>query len=222
MTDRIVYTAIYGGYDRLTPVRRQFAGVRWLCFTDDPNALQGEHDWNLIHRPPEFGEPRVDAKFCKVMAHRLLGSGAVESLWIDANRMIRSDSLGFEFLRDGLGLNKHPRRKCLYHEATHCLRQGIGDPDRISSAIRQYSAEGFPPNAGLYDGGVIWRRHTPEVSAFNEAWWGAILAGSLRDQISLPVVLRRLELPFTVMARSILRLQIQRHRHTHGRSVARP
>jgi len=40
-------------------------------------------------------------------------------------------------------------------------------------------------------GGFIIRRHIPIVEQFNEAWWSEICRWGQRDQLSLPVILKR-------------------------------
>ncbi len=44
---------------------------------------------------------------------------------------------------------------------------------------------------GLWAGGLIIRRHTPAVAAFNEVWWDFFKRGSTRDQLALPMAVAK-------------------------------
>ena len=49
-------------------------------------------------------------------------------------------------------------------------------------------AAGFPEHCGLFEAGVILRKHVPQTLRLMEAWWQAYLHGARRDQLSLPFV----------------------------------
>jgi hypothetical protein len=48
--------------------------------------------------------------------------------------------------------------------------------------------------------------------AFNLEWWRELTVGSSRDQISFPVVLRRLGVPFSTLPNNVPRFRIGKHR----------
>ena len=64
--------------------------------------------------------------------------------------------------------------------------------DLLESRMAKYRAEGYPAHNGLNEAGVILRRHTPAIEAFNNAWWAELSRHSRRDQLSLNYVLDKL------------------------------
>jgi hypothetical protein len=110
-----------------------------------------------------------------------------------------------------LAMRRHSQRNCIYIEAAHCKQFRKGDPSRIDNAIARYQAEGHPAESGLWMAGIILRRHTPAIKAFNLEWWNEITSGTVRDQISLPVVLRRLGLKCDELNHDAPRCQVGYH-----------
>ena len=84
----------------------------------------------------------------------------------------------------------HPRRGCLYHEALYCIAVGNADSARCYEQIRDYNRKGMPTNSGLWNGGFLLRRNNDYMAEVNEAWWVECSRHTMRDQISLPYVLR--------------------------------
>lgn len=187
----VIYTAIFGGYDELCEPRRPVPNVQYICFTDNPYLKSKV--WEIRYQKPQ-GDPLFQAKRIKFFAHEMVQCDV--SLWIDGRITLQSLNGAFHQPRADVALRRHPLRNCIYDEAAHCKRVGRGDPSRIDAAIRRYRAEGYPPAVGLWFTGVILRRHSPATKAFNVAWWKEMIRGSSRDQISFPVVLRRLGTSF--------------------------
>src|SRR5262249_37045536 len=166
-------------------------GVQYVCFTDNPRLRSDV--WQIRYCPPE-GDPALQAKRIKIMAHEALN--CERSLWVDGSIELRSLPETFERVRSDLALLPHPERNCIYAEANHCKLIRRGDPRQIDRAVSRYQAEGHPHNYGLWMGGLILRRHTPAIAAFNAEWWREVQSGTTRDQIILPVGLRRLGISF--------------------------
>lgn len=184
---KVVYTAIFGGYDALREPKERLPGVQYLCFTDNPRLKSDV--WTIRYSPPE-GDPLMQAKRYKVLAHKVLDCDY--SLWIDGRIELHHLNGVFDWLKSDCAFRRHPNRSCIYVEAEHCKNIRRGDPQKIDRAISRFKAEGHPQGFGLWYGGIILRRHKPQTEALNTAWWKEITAGTPRDQISLPVVLRRL------------------------------
>lgn len=127
-----------------------------------------------------------DAKRVKLLPH-LLYPDADWWLWFDwpfrlkvpPERLIEgfedSQIVGF----------RHSMRPCAYVEHAACARMGKDDLGVMRKQMDRYDRERFPRNYGLLECGVLLRRNTPEVRAFNEAWWAEVEAGSIRDQLSV-------------------------------------
>lgn len=190
----VVYTGVFGGYDALQTPRERQPGVQYLCFTDNPR-LKSE-GWDVHYCPPT-GDPMMQAKRLKVLGPE--ASDCDLSIWLDGNIELVSLNRVVERSKADLALAQHPERNCIYAEAEHCRRNRRGDPRRIEAAIARYKAQGHPEFYGLWMGGIVVRKHTAAVEQFNREWWREIESGTARDQISLPVVVRRLRIPFVTL-----------------------
>ncbi len=62
----------------------------------------------------------------------------------------------------------------------------LDDVETIIEQVKRYEDAGFAKNKGLYECGVIIRRHTKKVIELNNFWWAEYCRGSIRDQISFP------------------------------------
>jgi hypothetical protein len=193
MAAAVVVTACYGQYDRLQPQVEQDVDVDWLCFTDEP-SIHAPAPWQVIFDPPLFEHPNLAAKVHKCTP-RVTQNDVV---WIDANMQVTSRSFAREALharRDGIAAWKHPRRNCIYSEAKATLGKesqgGRYDGLPILEQVGSYRAEGHPSFGGLYACGTIaWDRSIR--SDFGQAWLAECVRWTYQDQLSFPVVARRL------------------------------
>ncbi len=165
-----IYTAIFGNNDA------QRTDIK--CFTGHNN----------------FVYPVLNAKLYKILAHQYIDSDI--SIWVDGNitLLCSPQQLVDEFLGDAdIGVFKHPFRNCIYQEGEELkkimkLKQ---QHPIINKQIENYKSLGYPDNNGLFENGVIVRRHSRMVEEFNNAWWAEICRWSYRDQLSFPVVLNK-------------------------------
>ncbi len=176
-------TAIFGGKDRLQPLR---CGVRAICVTDG-YAVEG---WQIraLSGVSELS-PRLKNRYVKVLIHKFADSDIV--LYVDGSFQIVCDPTDWALTVLGssdFAAFAHPSRRCAYDEAAACIKADRGDPNAILRQMSRYRAEGFPVRAGLHAGGILIRRMTPQVRDFGEAWWKEIRKGSERDQLSLSYV----------------------------------
>jgi len=192
-----VYTATFGNYGPPRDPKSVEPGVRYVCFTDH----QFESDvWDIHYYKPNEECPIRRAKKFKINPH-LYGDilRADKTIWIDCSFQIMlpiTSILGT--LRTDLGFVAHEYsfQNCIYREINECVWQEKEDPAVLLIAALRYRQEGHPENGGLPQAGIVFRNHTNAVSHFNKAWWKEISRWSRRDQISLPVILRRLCMPF--------------------------
>lgn len=191
----IIYTAIFGEKDWLWEPLASSIDARLVCFTDVPVYSDR---WDVIEVSESFSQnPRLAAKIYKILPHFYLD--CEQSIWIDGNIQLAKDpTFLFNRMKHDLAFFRHPyeRQTCIYREAKECIRAGKDDVKTIRKAVERYREWAHPPGWGLPQGRFILRRHTKAVEQFNETWWREIVAGTSRDQISLPPVLRRLEIPY--------------------------
>lgn len=187
MSDRIVYTAIFGGKDK---VREPFItedGINYVLFTDDPELKSKR--WQTVLFDEKISYPRLFARRLKLLSHRMFPE-AKSTLWIDGRVALRQLNGVFDCKHD-FAVHRHPRRNCIYQEIKQCQRLGQDSHDVLNAIRRRYRAESIPFEGGLWMTGILFRRHTEAVKRFNEAWWAELSENSIRDQISLPYLLQK-------------------------------
>jgi hypothetical protein len=133
-------------------------------------------------------------------APHLLGHEDPDIIWIDGSmRWTGEDLAGLLALvpHGGVGMYRHRFRTCVYEEAaaSHFYRY---DGEPIDQQAEHYRRQGHPEHWGLWEAGIIvWRGAHRAMGA---AWLAEQLAWTSQDQISLPVVLRRLGVTVTDLA----------------------
>ena len=188
----IIYTAIFGGYDDLK-AHPDLDGVRFVAFTDDANLEP--NGWEIRYVPSNGLHPRDQAKEYKLFPHRFFDDDT--TIWIDGSHEIINPDFPYHVMASlvdsDFALYEHPWRDCIYDEAdaSIVLEKYQGQP--IVEQVAHYRAQGHPEHAGLYACGTLARRSTPAVTELMEAWADEIEDWSYQDQLSLPVVCRRLD-----------------------------
>ncbi len=166
-----VYTSLVGDRDNLLE-NQVPEGVNFKVFRD-------KYD--------KFKDPRRNSRIQKILAHQYIDSEY--SIYMDANIRMLADpkALIEKYLKDcDIAVWKHPNRDCLYDEAIQCAKLGLDDVETIIEQAKSYEDKGFAKHKGLGECNVIFRRHTPKVEEFNNAWWSEYCRHSRRDQISFP------------------------------------
>ena len=184
----VIYTVITGGKDTLSEDINT-KGARAVCFTDD-HELKSEK-WEIVQIPTLYHDARRNSRTVKMLPH-LYFPEADYSLYVDGNIICKVplQRLIDEWLEDtDIALFKHHTRDCLFDEAAECIRLGLDDKDVIERHTRRYT--GFPTHKGLYQCGVILRRHTEKIRRLNERWFAEYMTGCKRDQVSFPYVIEK-------------------------------
>lgn len=191
-----VVTASYGGVDRtLRPQVAQDIPVDWIVFTDD-KELAAPPPWKVVHAPARFSHPALAAKVHKMVP----AVDVTDVVWIDARLQVTSRSFVREALaarHDGVAVFTHLRRDCVFDEAAALLgpesKGGRYADQPIAQQVTAYRAEGYPAHSGLYACGVVaWDLANPLAAELGTAWLAECERWSWRDQVSFPVVCRRL------------------------------
>jgi hypothetical protein len=192
-----VYTAIFGAIPDLLRASgrpRPDPTVRWVCFTDDPARVAEADRWDI--RPPRWNDPdpRRAARHHKTLSH-VLFPDADYVVWHDGNIRLRVDPWRLverHLAENDVAAFKHRDRTCVYEELEACIRLDKDEAGLMRRQVEVYRNEGYPALSGLAETGVLARRQSERVRAFNEAWWREIESGSVRDQLSFNVVLWRM------------------------------
>lgn len=177
----IVYTA--SDAREIAP-QPYFEGLRYLCFS----VAEPPKPWEWIKLDQPYADPCRNAKRPKILPWDFLPDWEV-SLWIDCNMRLRADPRTIPLAP--LAIHTHAKRDCVYDELTACVLLNKDDPDLLARQVSAYRMAGHPRKWGLWENGCLLRQNVPEVEALCRDWWEEIACSSCRDQLSLPVVLRR-------------------------------
>lgn len=180
---RVIYSAVFGGYDEVRPIRA--AGFRTCLFSDTPIRADG---WENVVVERRFEDARREARMYKALAHQWFADVEM-SLWMDGNtELLVEPGVLFAYL-DGadIALPRHPTSRTLADEAALIVALGKADERSVYRQLARY-------DSGLPVGATTWllRRHNEAIRALDEAWWAEMTVHTLRDQLSLPHCLQRL------------------------------
>jgi hypothetical protein len=188
----VIYTAIAGGIDNLIQHSYRSPYFDYVCFTDRPVGESGMWEIRLIEE--NYLDEVRKAKFYKVFPQNFFPEYQ-SSIWIDGNIDVVGPDLEkrvMELMSEDtlIATNIHPHRNCIYEEANACLRMGKDEPEPILRQIDFMRSAGFPEDIGLYEMGLIYRKHLDQkvVQLMND-WWWMIKTFSRRDQLSFMYVL---------------------------------
>jgi hypothetical protein len=161
----VVYTALLGGSDTLKPAPIGLAD-RCVCFTDAP--AQDPKNWMLVPWSV-IEDPRRDAWRLRCRPD-LLFPTADRVLWLDASFEMLDVAALFRDAGDAelAGLHHHERSSC-YAEGEELIAIGQSDEWPVRNQLTIYDELGFVPS-GLTTAGILLRRRTPRVLAFNRLW----------------------------------------------------
>lgn len=180
--DITVYTAICAGFDGLR--EDQLIGdADYVAFTD---IKVSSYVWDVRQIYKKFMDPNLEAKIFKVLPWQYLDTEY--SVWLDGTQAIKCDPkvLVDKFL-DGfdIAIFPHAERNDIYEEYIVDLEYRQREPAYFREAQRaKYIREGVPKKSGLWECGIIIRRHTEKVKRLCETWWAEITAYTSSDQCS--------------------------------------
>ena len=206
---KVIYTSIFGGYDALKDPIFLPEGYDFIAFTDIDLK---SNVWEVRKKPAIYNDNTRNAKKYKILPHRFLSDYDI-SIYIDGNYVIKNNvnELVEKFLQKANAAfydhNQQPlydKRNCIYQEAEAIFNFGNinmkknpkngflnfkDDPRIIQKQIKRYHNEGYPPNNGLINGGIILRKHNEnDCVKVMESWWEEIKYNSKRDQLSFNYV----------------------------------
>jgi hypothetical protein len=187
MTEIVVYTALFGGYDKLIEPKDKFSGCKFICFTDD-DKLESKF-WEIIYIEKTYLSNHMMNRKIKLFPH-LYFPNYKYSLYVDSNIEIMGNprDLVYEYKNKGgyIYLPKHMERDCIYREAKECVRVKKETADKVDQVVKKYREDGYPEHNGLFENNIILRQHNEKkVIELMEMWWRCMNEYSQRDQLSL-------------------------------------
>ncbi|HEX8167600.1 MAG TPA: glycosyltransferase domain-containing protein [Beijerinckiaceae bacterium] len=188
---KAAYTFIIGNYDVLKPPAVVTKGWDYICFTDQGDIQPDGWQVRVAERRIEdagLDDKRFAMKHM-ILFHEFL-KGYDLSVSVGGQIQIACDLN--EFARQNFApdsdmlISRHPHRDCVYEEAAACKVLGKDDPVVIDRQMQRYREAAYPAHNGLYETGVIARRHDREnLKRMCSNWYQELLRGSARDQLSL-------------------------------------
>ena len=191
-----IYTALYGAYDDLPEPVPQDVEVDWVCFTDTADVASPT--WRVVVDPPRYEHPRMAAKVHKMLPSEVLDD-ARWAVWVDANVLVDNPAFAREAVSAaaahdvGVTTFRHPQRDCIYEEAAECasLAKCAGMP--VREQVAAYRQEGYPAHGGLFGcRSIVWDTTSATAKELGHRWLKECERWTYRDQLSFPVVARRL------------------------------
>jgi len=207
MNKKVIYTAIFGGYDQLPDPTFKPKDWDFICFTD--SDIQSDI-WDIRKVPAIYEDSTRNARKYKVLPHRWFPDYDY-SLWVDGNIIIRdniNDLIPNYLQKVNLAVHDHNQnlldpRNCVYKEAEIIFHFGKingnykDNPILIKNQMEKYIKEQYPPNNSLAVTMQLLRRHNEKdcIKAM-EQWWEEIKYGSKRDQLSFNYSLWKTNMSF--------------------------
>lgn len=188
-----VISAIYGGYDTPKPISQ--GAHRWLMVTDSQDTAEAAErvGWEPLIVASNH-PPRLAAQLPKTQPHLFCEEG--KSVWADGGLTLAEGTVTWAVnhldRQDWLAMFTHPNRDCVYTEAEFSATRPKYDADTLTAQADAYRREGHPQRWGLWCGTFFAVRHTTRQAEFGAAWLTEIAKWQTNDQVSLPVVLRRM------------------------------
>jgi hypothetical protein len=190
---KICYTVIFGSTDNLKEPKVISPGWEYICYTDDPSLKSEAWDVKVV----ESENPRKTSRYYKTHPPQ-----ADLTLFIDATFQIKRQLDPFALSKtEGIWLNSHPQRQCIYEEAQIVIEKGLDSEHTVNQQVTKYREDGYPEQNGLYRCGILVRNGSDkQVQKLNETWWEEIENGTWRDQVSFPYACKKVGItPNTIL-----------------------
>ena len=207
MNKNIIYTVITGNYDTIKQPLVVEDGVEYVLFTNNPN-IHNAGVWRVVQIPSEQWQGRTErgnnillSRKVKMLPHKYLPEGTEWSLYIDADMLIIEPltKLLNDLHEDALfAACRHSYCKSVSEEINDLKAKGMVDATQVQQQWQRYVEWGFNDNMGIYENGLLIRRHNDaRVTQLMELWWDEYQNGCLRDQVSLmPCIYRTGFMPY--------------------------
>lgn len=184
----IVYTSIFGSYDKVLEPLCVDKNCEYYIFTDqeiDPKSIWKRADISLI---PEYCDtPAKKNRYVKMFPYKIFD--CKYSIYIDGNLQLvgHPSQLVQKRLnecRTGIGMHLAPRENCIYEEAENVCHVGKITKDEKKSVLKLYKESNMPRHFGMCECNVIVRNHhNNNMKRIMEKWWKCYFEGVKRDQL---------------------------------------
>jgi hypothetical protein len=184
----IVYTALFGNYDKLIDPKKKYYGCKFICFTDRDDL--DSDIWQVIRVPINTYPPNMMNRLYKLLPDKFIPNLG-RSLYVDSNIFIKCHPESWIIKNDrSMQVPFHFSRNCIYTEAEEVIKNNKAPANLVNEQLSFYKMLGMPTNFGLAENNIIYRDfRDPTVSKLMYDWWIQINKFTQRDQLSLMFVL---------------------------------
>ena len=195
-----IYTCVFGKYDKIIEPDVFPDNCDYYIITD--NDVPETSSWKKmnIDSLQDTIKNMTNAeknRYFKILPHKVF-SDYKYSIYIDGNIQVISDLTEYiHYLgKTGVGFHLHPGRCCVYEEAQAVLIYKKETKENIKKHIEHLEAEKMPRYYGMCECNVIVREHhNPVCKKLMSEWWEEYITYAKRDQLSLPYVLYKNQIP---------------------------
>ncbi len=192
----VIYTCITGEYDELFQHHVYNKNFDYVCFTDNENLLKNKelNGWKIEPLRYKDSDNTRNARWHKTHPHLLFPDYKI-SLWIDGNIDVITDKIfthidTLDKSEDVIFAFKHPLRDCIYDEGDAVIMLRKDTATIVREEMQFLNNEKYPKHHGLFETGVLIRKHTnSKLIEAMELWWDMIAQYSKRDQLSFTYAL---------------------------------
>ncbi|MBP8689504.1 DUF616 domain-containing protein [Patescibacteria group bacterium] len=195
-----VYTCITGLYDDIKELSFKEEGIDYYCFTNNPEITS--KTWKVIQIEDAQLEDKVLARKLKILGHPMIWENYNASLWIDGAFTIEKSIKEFlgKYCENGkslLAVPIHHERSSVFDEIDEVVRLKRETKANALRIKRFLLSEKYEDKLGLYETGILYRRHNNEiVRQTMKIWFNMIEKYSTRDQISFPYALQETKIRY--------------------------
>ena len=173
---KLVYTAIFGNYDKLWEPNVVSEGWEHICFTDNENIKS--KIWRVVKINPPHDNKAKSSKYVKIMTNP--GKDDV-FIWVDGSIEIKKDLN--EFIKKvpdcDLSMQKHPFNETLEQELSACVRMKKDKESVMRKQVERYT---LSTPYQFTQNNIIVKRGNIQLAM--ERWWEEVKNWSKRDQLS--------------------------------------
>ncbi len=182
-----IFTAIFGGYDRLNLPYDSWREVAdFYCFTD--SLFENSGAWILVAPDYYNIDPTRRARYYKTHSLSYLSRYDI-GIWLDGNiALTASPTALVDCLGDTLDIVsfRHPHRASVEEEAAECIARSRDEVELIKAQMERYRESAYRQASPLLETSVmVFNHRSPNLREFLSRWWAEIDRGSRRDQLSV-------------------------------------
>lgn len=197
-----IYTVVVGKYDHIFEPYYVNPNADYFIFTDqniDKDSIWKKVDITLYDEYNQLSNMMLSRKI-KLLSHIYLNEYDY-TVYIDGNIRIISDLSNYinQMNQYIFAAHTHAVRDCVYLEGNSCILAKKSNKDLIVKQLSKYKNEKFPEHFGLFQNSIIIRRKSKMLVNIEKEWWNETKATNTRDQLSLPYVLWKLDIPLNMI-----------------------